>query len=828
MKTEREFIGRPFSMESNERLESAPYICVLERPGKGFYAFFGIKIESIYSKSLLGGPEAANSLSEQTKLIQCAFSGMPDQSMELRYTAWPVNENLTGGRIDIAIIGRVLSQTHDEAHFDAKECWKNLAPALQVEASSLELVPITSVAEFELLKLPFDVKDIAEITRREEMIPLSRRERLYYPCPFIPSHATMSRLCKGLLAHNAPIIFAVSLQPSTLTLEERFYVENPALGAEAGFLVRGDKASNGLLTEDNGSIAAKTTYLMKVHAASSVEIPSYLLDLIGCEITAPPTGYDVSTGNLEKKSYSGGYSWYKPKTKEALETALNNLEYHEFNAWAPTLATDGVKRLRYIYDVVQANAAFRLPVPIGNEDIPGVRIKHGVPLLPFHRPDEGLTLGVSRYGAVHTEIKLQTGDRRKHTYIQGATGTGKTSLILNMALQDINKGKGVVVVDFHGDLSVELLKRLPKGRLGDLVYFNPADIEYPIGFNPLAYDASSPLRELQKERIASTIITWLKREFREDSMGPVFYQNVRNALFLVMADDDEPATLTDLVNIFYNQDFLKKRLEKLNNPMIRKFWTDAYNPTRYNNAGDNGSTILQYVISKFSPFVDSEMMRNIFGQWQSKMDIREIMDSGRVLICNFSKGLLGEYYAKFFGLMMLSKIEQAALSRTDIPEDERVDSFVYLDECQNLQTEHLYNLLSEMRKYRISITLANQHFSQLDERMRDAITGNCGTIIVFRNGVKDAELLEPMFHPYSKQMITRLSNFQAALRMSVNGNPKIFTLDTLPVSGEQDVEMMNTAVALSRRKYGMRIGVHSTDTAPVPEKQNSREAVQNC
>ncbi len=176
----------------------------------------------------------------------------------------------------------------------------------------------------------------------------------------------------------------------------------------------------------------------------------------------------------------------------------------------------------------------------------------------------------------------------------------------------------------------------------------------------------------------------------------------------------------------------------------------------------------------------------------------------KILICNLSKGLIGEFNAKFLGLMLLSKIEQAALSRADMPVEKRVDSYLYLDECQNLQTEHFYNMLSEMRKYRINITLANQHFSQLDERMRDSILSNCGSLIIFKTGVKDAEMLEPMLHPYDKALVLKLPYYHAAVRMTVKNESRIMTMETQPLLAKANPKIMEAVVSLSRVKFGRR------------------------
>lgn len=796
------------SKEKIEKVERLPYIHIEKHPEleDRYNSFFAIKVDSIINKSLLDDSKYSNPLYEQLKFIQCMLTGSSDQSIELRYIASPGEENWTKGKIDIVLILKNQSKSYDNAYLNAVGLWKNISSNLNVEACNYELSPVFSCEEFSSKWLPFGINDIAEIVKREEAIPLNRNKHLYIPCPFIPTTSAFSRLCKGLLAHRMPLIYSVTLQPAVLNLNERNYIENPLSknGSEIGYLPpKESRRDMGELIKKT-CLAAKSTYLMKIHVAGSRKIPSSILDIIGSEITLPPAEADVNIDRQKTQLYRGGYAWYKPGERREFETAVNNLMHHEFKSWIPALAPEEVKRLRYIVDISQAGSAFRLPFPIDEDMPPGLKIRNFLPIMTANFSKKGVLLGRNRFGDAVTEIRINPDERRKHCYIQGATGTGKTTLIINMALQDINEGRGVIALDYTGDLSLELLKRMPEHRIKDVIYFNAADIEYPVGFNPLSYDVKSPLKDLLKENIIDSILSWLKKEYEKDAMGPAFFQNLRNALILIMADDKEPATIMDFVSLFYDDNLIKKMLEKLQNPLVKKFWEESYNSENYKRAGDNGLSFLQYITCKFSPMVDMELTRNIFCQRESKLNFREIIDNRQILICNLAKGAIGDFNAKFLGLMLISKIEQAALSRTDVPEEQRVDSYLYLDECQNLQTEHFYNMLSEMRKYRVNICLANQHFSQLDNRMRDAIIANCGTMIIFKTGIKDAEILEPMLYPYNKKLVVRLSNYHAAVRAVNDGDVKTFTMETLPVQFNADPEMAKKIIHMSRQKYGKR------------------------
>lgn len=540
---------------------------------------------------------------------------------------------------------------------------------------------------------------------------------------------------------------------------------------------------------------------MTVVVASRHELSRSLLDLIGCEITQPPATREMNKGILDQL-YGGGFTWQEAQTEHDRRAATRTLLYHEPNHWLSSLAPEGLVRLRYLSDPEQAGFAFRFPVVIDGEPIPGFPAGASLPFISSSVSGEGVTIGRSRYGEAAIPIRLGLEDRRRHCYIQGATGTGKTTLIQNMALQDMRSGLGVIVVDWHGDLCLDLLRRIPMERIADVIYFNPADTDYPVGLNLLSYDPYSRFKEQHKERIIDVIISYVQREYPAEMVGPIFLQNVRNGLHLIMANDEEAATLLDLPVIFLDEKLMRRKLEALKSPIARKFWEDVYNSKDYRN-GRDGASLLQYIISKFSPFVDMALTRNIFGQASSKLDFRQVLDGQMILLCNFSKGLIGESFARFLGFITLLKVEQAVLSRAAVPERNRLACSLFLDECHNLQTEHFPQLLSEMRKYGVNITLSNQHFSQIDEKMRDAVLGNCGTLVIFKTGVRDAAILEPAFYPFNRKLLVRQSNFHAAVKTLVDGKPQIFTMETLPsLAEERDEGSMQAIIERSRLKYG--------------------------
>jgi hypothetical protein len=377
-------------------------------------------------------------------------------------------------------------------------------------------------------------------------------------------------------------------------------------------------------------------------------------------------------------------------------------------------------------------------------------------------------------------------------------------MIINMVSQDICADSGVIVIDFHGDLCRELLQRIPRSRINDVVYFNPVDTEFPIGLNLLAYDAGSPYREQQKERVIDCMTTYLTRQFPREMIGPMFFQALRNALHLIMANDEEPGTLLDLPLVFFDEPYMRRKLAHMPPSLARKFWEQGYNHKKGLSSSDGGS-FAQYITSKFSSLVDMSLTRNMFGQVTSKLNFRDVMDQRKILLCNFSKGLLGGALAELLSFITLFKIEDAALSRADIEESHRMSCALYIDECQNLQTEHFPQLLAEMRKYGINMTLCNRHFSRLASEMQDSIIANCGTLVLFRSGLKDAEALDPALFPFDKRLMLRQPNFRAVVRTLVDGAVKLFTVDAPPADRpDADVADPQELIEQSRTAFGAR------------------------
>ncbi len=412
----------------------------------------------------------------------------------------------------------------------------------------------------------------------------------------------------------------------------------------------------------------------------------------------------------------------------------------------------------------------------------------------------GLYIGKSIFRGVERPVFVGEEDRTRHMYIVGRTGMGKTQLMKNMMLQDIYAGKGICFIDPHGDAAEDLLEMIPPQRAEDVIYFDPGDTERPFGMNMLeAYS------EEQKHFVVANIIGLMYKLFDPNKtgiIGPRFEHGVRNAMLTVMSRPG--STFVEVMRIMTDSNFVKELLPSVTDPVVRRYWTDQIAQT----SDFHKSEVLDYTTSKFGRFVTNKMMRNIIGQSQSSFDLRKVMDEGKILIVNLSKGKLGEENSNFLGLILVPKILSAAMSRSDIPMEQRRDFYLYVDEFQNFATETFAEILSEARKYHLNLIVANQFIGQISEDIKNAIFGNVGTLIAYRVGVTDANFLQHEFTPtFSESDLVNVDIFNAYIKTIVNGEPMSpFSIHTKP-DFEKWKQIKNPQVGqairqLSRLKYG--------------------------
>ncbi len=424
--------------------------------------------------------------------------------------------------------------------------------------------------------------------------------------------------------------------------------------------------------------------------------------------------------------------------------------------------------------------------------------KAGVAPAPTGLPTEGLLLGVNRVRGSETRIYMTADDRLRHFYIIGQTGTGKTTLLKNMIAQDIAAGEGVCFIDPHGVDIQDVLAMVPASRANDLIYFDPSNTARPMGLNMLEYDARFPE---QKTFVVNEMLSIFEKLFdMKTAGGPMFEQYFRNAVLLTIEDPTGGSTLLDVSRVLASKDFRAEKLSRCQNPVVVQFWREVAE-----KAGGEASlqNIVPYITSKFDNFLANEIMRPIIAQEKSAFNFREIMDNKKILLVNLAKGRLGDLNANLIGLILVGKVLMAALSRVDSFGKDLPPFYLYIDEFQNITTPSIASILSEARKYKLSLTIAHQFIKQLDEKIKDAVFGNVGSLALFRVGAEDAEFLAKQLDPvFTEQDLINLDNRNAYLKLLVAGRPmKPFSLETVaPPEGKRDnIEKLKELSAL---KFG--------------------------
>ncbi|MCR4323025.1 MAG: type IV secretion system DNA-binding domain-containing protein [Candidatus Azambacteria bacterium] len=476
----------------------------------------------------------------------------------------------------------------------------------------------------------------------------------------------------------------------------------------------------------------------------------------------------------------------KRATGKQLAKLIYNFSFRNFNTTH-----------RMILNTEELTSIFHFPTPyLETKKIRSLKSRSAP--LPVNMPQDGLVIGKNIYRGEEREARISTEDRRRHLYIIGQTGTGKSVSLQNMITQDIENGAGVCLIDPHGETVEAVLAKVPKHRADDVIVFNPADLERPIGLNMLEYD---PARPEQKTFIVNEMISIFEKLYDlKATGGPMFEQYARNALLLVMSDPSTGSTLLEVPRVFSDPAFRKMKLAKVTDIVVRNFWEKEAE-----KAGGDASlaNMTPYITSKFNTFIANEFVRPIIAQQESSINFREVMDGRKILLVNLAKGKIGEINSNLLGMIVIGKLLMAALSRADVAETERKDFYVYIDEFQNFATDSISVILSEARKYRLALIMAHQFIGQLTDSIKQAVFGNVGSMLVFRTGIEDAEFLEKQFAPeFEATDISNLDNLNAYAKLLVNSQAvKPFNV-TMPFPKKGNPEVAAILRELSRLKYG--------------------------
>ena len=435
--------------------------------------------------------------------------------------------------------------------------------------------------------------------------------------------------------------------------------------------------------------------------------------------------------------------------------------------------------------------------PISTTETPKIKwLKAGVAAPPPAIPAEGILLGYNDYRGTKTDIRLDNSDRRRHLYAIGQTGTGKSSFLQELAKQDVKNGKGICFIDPHGDSVLDILSSIPKERAEDVIYFDPSDMDRPFALNMLEYS-----RPEEKTFLINEMINIFDKLYDlRQTGGPMFEQYMRNAMLLVMEDPETGSTLMEIPKVLADEDFRRMKLSHCKNPVVRDFWIKEAEKAGGEAALAN---MVPYITSKLTTFISNDMLRPIIAQQKSTIDFRSVMDDGKILLINLSKGKLGEINSYLLGMVIVGRILMAALARGDVPESERRDFYLYIDEFQNVTTDSIAQILSEARKYHLNLIIAHQFIGQLTEEISKAVFGNVGSLAVFRVGPEDAEFLEKQFAPvFTAHDLVNVDNYNCFMRLLINNETtRPFNMKTMPPTNGS-IEVAQNLKELSRLTYG--------------------------
>lgn len=485
--------------------------------------------------------------------------------------------------------------------------------------------------------------------------------------------------------------------------------------------------------------------------------------------------------------YGNSFTTVIPRSKDSL---VKDFIYRKFS-----------EKHSMILNTEEMSGLWHMPLP--STDTPNIRwMMARIAPVPITVASEGLRIGTNTFRGKETVVCMTEHDRRRHMYIIGKTGSGKSEFIKNLAAQDIANGHGIAIIDPHGDLADGCLELVPKDRVDDVVYFNPADTERPFGLNMLEYDGNHPE---QKTFVVNEMLAIFDQLYDlKATGGPMFEQYMRNSMLLLMDDPNAGATLLEISKVLSDEEYRKMQLAKCTNRVVVDFWEKEAQ-----KAGGDASlaNMVPYITSKLTSFITNDIMRPIITQSKSSINFRDILDTGKILIVNLGKGKLGEINAALIGMIIVSKLQIAAFARGDMDESQRKDFYLYIDEFQNFITPSIAVILSEARKYRLNLIMAHQYMGQLvkngDTKIRDAVLGNIGSYLVARVGPDDTEVLEKIFEPtFSAYDLMNTSFLIWSAKIIINGTQeKPFTLKADPmVKGSR--EMAEGLKQISRLMYG--------------------------
>ncbi len=760
--------GDAASAPPNWHMADAPAI-LLGAAGAGMHdAFFACRLESVLPA------QPADRLSAQGLLLgRLAFmrSSIPGVTvaLEARFTFTPVDHE-TPAAMTVDLIGRYSDWrlTSEDLRVKAREFCHELTLVLASVMPNHQFRFLTRERAVHDVLAPFEINDTAEI-RRTAVLPQG------IPAVFggVPDSEALMDLLRD---QSTPTLVAITIAP--VSLDEIFNTLDSALpdigGANPNHIISSqpEKRVQESLRETLAEIVQRQadllqrvqslrvqSFLVRVQAASAGTLGQGMLATLCTECGGPSKLTAASAWHSTMNPTPSTTEVTRPRMARVtggdatdFARACHNLGVLGFDPWGE--ATPAL----YLADLGEATRLLPLPDSTHWQTSRGIAVQ-----LPFQGADvPGIRLGVNRHKGKLTPVVQPFASRVKHTWIIGQTGTGKSTLVESMILQDIHHDKGVIVIDPHGELLENVLAKIPRRRIEDVIFFDPADTERPMGINMIQARTDD-----EKALVVSALLGLMQKLFDPNLLGivgPRFEHNIRNCLLTVLSAP-EGGTMIELVRVITDPHFAQEMVRYVTDPMVKTYWEQIDHTNDFHR-----SEVLDWLVSKFGRFVTDPTLRRVIGQLQSAFNFREAMDSGKIVLLSLAKGKVGAFNANFLGLCLLPMILQAALSRTDTRVADRRQCVLYIDEFQNYATESLALMLAEARKYHLSLVLANQHIGQLTGEVRDALFGNVGSLISFRLGAADAEVITQLMapSPVTSEMLTNLPDYTAYARILVN------------------------------------------------------------
>ena len=690
-------------------------------------------------------------------------------------------------RVRLAILASVSAPTSEMAQAAGQGLQSTLSQHLPLP-DLYRFEPLETDVAWQQWQIPTVLWSAAEIQRQEHIV--NHQGQSFYAVETVQTDTDRLRELLLYLREIGPgQIVDVQIQPTHLTP-----VEKSALQDMLATTDHSEEESMSIASVLAETLRSQTSEPVRQYYTQLINRLQRQAFVVRVRVGSTQTPDILPLATLTGRALFGlGAFEVQPGTYEPTGAAHLSLDDLPQRSIAP----DNLKRLRWVWTLPETAVVARLPQP-GTGGLPGfLRLRLKVTRVPAELPADGACLGYA-LGENNSRVPafLSDVDRSRHIYIVGRTGTGKTTLLHNMALQDIDAGHGVAVVDPHGDLIESLLARIPPERARDVILFDPGDIERPLGLNLLDVDGI-----IARNMAVSDFIGLMYSMYdpaRQGIVGPRFEQSVRNAMFTAM--DLPGATLIDVLRIIADSSYSKAARKYLKDPVIEDYWTSIYE----GQSDYHRSEVKDYITSKFSRFTSDRLIRQIIGQPHTTLDFGKIMNTRKILLVNLAKGRIGEFNSHFLGYILVARLMMAALGRVSLPSAERIPFHVFLDEFQNFTTPGMATLLAEGRKYGVCLTLANQFTTQIPEGIRAAVFGNVGTMCAFQLGLHDAEFMAQELYPvFGVDDLVNLPAHHAAIKMLAKGRTlSPFSLETMPELHIPSHEVVEAIRQFSRFTYG--------------------------